>query len=201
MPAILKDSCSSAWLSVAADRRRMYVTEKVSGLTHSYHPEARAWYGPYYLRPDSSVYYSVIAFSGHRLILVGLIGSSENFESLKLWEVSSDLQDIDEIAEIPAELGEKLKDQYTGVPSITVRAAGNFVYMHSPERPENVVWCEVAARGGRSEWGWGRNAAIGEKNWLERMVFTCASVGVAELETAVAAGNRRFRVKETPSSI
>lgn len=198
MPAILKDSSASTWLSVAADSRRMYVTEKVSGVTYSYDPEVQAWNGPYDLRPDRSVYYSVLGFSGDQLILVGLTGSAENFKSLKLWGISSDLGEFEEIAEIPAELGENLKDEYSGVHSIAICAAGDLVYIHSPERPGNVVWCEVAARGCRSKWGSVKNAALTEANWMERMVFTCARVGVAELETAVAAGNRRFQVKETP---
>lgn len=197
MPAILKDSNASVWLSVAADRRRMYVTEKASGVTYSYDPEAQAWCGPYDLKPDQNVYYSVLVFSGDQLILVGLTGSAENFKSLKLWEISSDLSESEEIAEIPAELGEGLKDECSGVYSIAICAAGNFIYIHSPARPENVVWCELAARS-KCRWGSVRNAALTDAHRMERMLFTCASVGVAELEAAMAAGNRRFQVKESP---
>lgn len=198
MPAILKDSSASLWISVAANDHRMYLTEKVSGVTYSYDPEVQVWSGPYDLRPDGCVYYSVIGFAGDRLILVGLIGSTEEFKSLKLWGIGPDHRQLEEITEIPAELGEMLKDECTGVPSIVICTAGDFVYMLSPGRPENVVWCEVAAAGGeQSKWGSVGNAALTDASWMERMVFTCASIGVAELETAVAAGSLRFRVKET----
>ncbi|KAK4779984.1 hypothetical protein SAY87_016090 [Trapa incisa] len=199
MPSILKDSSASTWLSVAVDQSRMYVMEKGSGVTYSYDPERQEWSGPYDLKPDESVYHSVIVFSGDKLILVGLTGSAENFKSLKLWGVRSDLQEVEEIAEIPAELGEDLKGQCSGVPSIAVCAGSDFMYIHSPSRPENVVWYDMAAATdgvdcrSKCEWGSVRNAAM---TGMERMVFTCASVGVAELEAALAAGNRRFKVKE-----
>ncbi|KAL6991437.1 hypothetical protein U1Q18_009549 [Sarracenia purpurea var. burkii] len=60
MPAVLKDSSASTWLSIASDDQKMFVTEKHSGATHTFNPETKTWCGPYDMRPDPSTFHSVI---------------------------------------------------------------------------------------------------------------------------------------------
>ncbi|BBN69120.1 Kelch repeat-containing F-box family protein [Prunus dulcis] len=110
MPAILKDSAASTWLSVAVDDSKMYVTEKISGVTYSFDPNSKAWFGPYDLRPDGSVFISVIGFANGRLILVGAVGNAENLKGVKVWEVKGALLERKEmIGEMPAEMVEMVK--------------------------------------------------------------------------------------------
>ncbi|XP_054824711.1 F-box/kelch-repeat protein At1g23390-like [Prosopis cineraria] len=71
MPAILKGSATSTWLSVAVVGHRMHVTEKISGVTHTFHPETNTWQGPYDLRPDQSVYSIVNGTLRDRVIVAG----------------------------------------------------------------------------------------------------------------------------------
>ncbi|GMN41575.1 hypothetical protein TIFTF001_010802 [Ficus carica] len=78
LPAMLKDSAASKWLSVAVHGGEMYVTEKSSGVTYSFDPNSKAWRGPYDLCPDQDVFYSVIEFAGRNLVAVGVEGSPEN---------------------------------------------------------------------------------------------------------------------------
>ncbi|KAJ1404916.1 Kelch-type beta propeller [Sesbania bispinosa] len=59
MPAILKESTASTWLSVTVAGGRMHVTEKNSGVTYTFDCDTKTWQGPYDLRPDESVFYCV----------------------------------------------------------------------------------------------------------------------------------------------
>ncbi|XP_059656165.1 F-box/kelch-repeat protein At1g23390 [Cornus florida] len=192
MPAVLKDSAASTWLSIAANDRNLFVTEKYSGMTHTYDPETKTWCGPYDLRPEPCIFYSVIAFSDDRLILIGLIGDGDSL-GVKLWEVDSDTFNCKEIGEMPLCLIEKLKMEIFQVSSIGVCLAGNIAYIYNPSEVEEIVMCELVAGGCR--WRSVRNVVASDRNWMERFVFTCSDVGIDDVNRALRSENLRFAMK------
>ncbi|KAI6694850.1 hypothetical protein NL676_022560 [Syzygium grande] len=197
MPAPLKDSSASAWLSVAADCRRMYVMEKLTGVTHAFDPEAGAWLGPYDLRPDHNVFYSVIGFAGDRLVMAGLLGNSEDVKGVKLWgSMAVGADELEEICEMPEELVKELKDDNHCVSSIGMCSRGDFVYVYSNSKPEIVFWCEREDESGAWRWGTVPDAAARGRSLGQRVAYTCSEVGIRELREAAAAGNGRFAVMD-----
>ncbi|CAK9182764.1 unnamed protein product [Ilex paraguariensis] len=195
MPFVLRDSAASTWLSVAADNQRLFVTEKYSGTTHVFNPNSKTWYGPYDLRPDHLISYSIIGFSAGHLILIGLIGDVERVERVKVWEVNSDNFGCEEITEMPSPLVEKLKRENFHVSSINVCMAGNFLYIYNASEVEEVFVCEFEERESGCRWGCVGNVVGNERNCMERMVFTCSEVGIDDLQRAMRSENRRFVVK------
>ncbi|KAI3435201.1 F-box domain-containing protein [Psidium guajava] len=197
MPAPLKDSSASVWLSVAADRRRMYAMEKLTGATHAFDPEVGAWRGPYDLRPDRDAFYSVIGFAGDRLVVLGLLGNSEDVKGVKLWgSIGVGADKLEEICEMPEELVKELKDDNCCVSSISMCSRGDFVFVYSNSKPEIVFWCEREDESGVWRWGTARDAAARGRNLGQRVAYTCAEVGIRELREAAATGNGRFVVME-----
>ncbi|KAL3751758.1 hypothetical protein ACJRO7_012570 [Eucalyptus globulus] len=197
MPALLKDRSASAGLSVAADEERMYVTDKLSGVTHSYDPEADAWEGPHDLRPRGDVFCCVVGCAGGRLILVGLLGSEENVKGVRAWEVERGTWRTREIGEMPPEMVGKMKGERFCASSMSVCCAGDFVYLSRDSDPGTAVWCEV---GGDGDCRWGRAespAATGRRGPAERVVFTCADVGMSELDRALGSGDPRDVIRST----
>lgn len=197
MPALLKDRSASAWLSVAADEERMYVTEKLSGVTHSYEPEADAWHGPYDLRPHGDAYCWVIGCAGGRLILVGLLGSEENVKGVRAWEVERGTWKAREIGEMPPEMVAKMKGERFCASSMSVCCAGDFLYLNRDSDPGTAVWCKVVGEG---DCRWGRAespAASGVRGQAERVVFTCADVGMRELNRALSPGDPKSVIRST----
>uniref|UniRef100_A0A5B7BR17 F-box domain-containing protein n=1 Tax=Davidia involucrata TaxID=16924 RepID=A0A5B7BR17_DAVIN len=193
MPAVLKDSAASTWLSVASNNHKLFVTEKHSGVTHVFDPETKTWYGPYHLRPDKKVFFSVIAFSSDRLVLVGLVGESDNVESVKLWEMDCETFQCREIGEMPLTLLEKLKSGFQ-LSSISVCLTGKFMYIHNPSDVKEVFVCEFI--NGGCKWGSVRNAVANDRTKIaERFVFTCSEVGIDDVKMALRSENRRFAMK------
>lgn len=190
MPANLKDSSTSTWLSVATNNIKLFVTEKQSGVTHTFDPDTKTWCGPFDLRPDPRICYSVIAFCYDRLILIGLIGDVDDLKGVKMWGVNCDNFECDEIGEMPLEFVEKLQRENSWVYSIGVCAGGNMVYINNPEVAEEVIVCELGAGGCR--WGSVTNVVGVEMSRTERLVFTCSTVGIEDVEKAMRLG-RRFR--------
>ncbi|KAF8040785.1 hypothetical protein BT93_B2881 [Corymbia citriodora subsp. variegata] len=191
MPALLKDRSASAWLSVAADEEKMYVTEKLSGVTHCYDPEADAWHGPHDLRPHRDVYCCTIGCASGRLILVGLLGSEENVKGVRAWEVERGTWRAREIGEMPPEMVRKMKGGRFCASSVSVCCAGDFVYLTRDSDPGTAVWFEVG-RDGDCRWGRAESpAATGGWGQAERVVFTCANVGMSELNRALASSDPR----------
>ncbi|XP_071927697.1 F-box/kelch-repeat protein At1g23390-like [Coffea arabica] len=198
MPARLKDSAASTWLSVAATPEKLFVMEKHSGATYWFDLDSNDWSKQFDIRPDQRCFYSVIGCVKERLILVGLIGDVENVEKVKVWEVGcdSDSGSFDrcmETGEMPRLFVEKLESETFGISSINICLAGSFVYIYNPEKVEEVVACELI-KGGGCNWGSVHNAVSGGVCGMERVVFTCADVKVEELERALGAENRRFEV-------
>ncbi|XP_057486389.1 F-box/kelch-repeat protein At1g23390-like [Actinidia eriantha] len=189
MPSILKDSSSSTWLSVASDDRKLFVTEKHSGVTHTFDPETRTWSRPCHLRPDPSTFYSVIAFSDGRLILIGMIGDVEIVTGIKLWRVKDcEGFECEEIGEMPLKFLEKLKNESFQFSSIGVCFAGNVVNIYNPSTAEEVVVCEFVD--GCCRWWSVRNVVASDG----RMVFTSSKVGIEDVRKVLRSENRRFRL-------
>ncbi|GFZ00068.1 Kelch repeat-containing F-box family protein [Actinidia rufa] len=194
MPFTLKESSSSTWLSIASDDRKLFVTEKHSGVTHAFDPESRTWSRPYDLRPDPSIFYSVIAFSDGRLILIGLIGDEENVSGVKLWEVSCESFECEEIGEMPLKFLGKLSESFQ-FSSIGVCFAGNVVNIYNPSMAEEVVMCEFV--GGGCRWWTVRNVVSGDR----RMVFTSLKVGIEDVHKSLRSDNRRFHLHGAESRV
>lgn len=198
LPARLKDTAASTWLSAAATSEKLFVMEKHSGATYWFDLDSSDWSKQCDLRPDQRCFYSVIGCVEERLILVGLIGDVENVKKVKVWEVGWDSKSESfdrcmEIGEMPGVLVEKLESETFGISSVNMCLAGSFVYIYNPEKVEEVVACELI-KGGGCNWGRVHNAVAGGRCGMERVVFTCADVKVEELQQAVRAESRRFEV-------
>ncbi|PRQ40978.1 putative F-box domain, kelch-type beta propeller [Rosa chinensis] len=190
MPAIFKDSSASTWLSVAADERRMYVTERCSAVTYSFDPESKKWFGPYDLRPNPTVFSSVIGFVNGRLVLAGVVGAAEDVKGVKLWEVevsddeSLELKEM--IGDMPETMVEKLKGERDCEPSFSMSYMGGMVCFHNGSDPSELILCELDNGGCR--WTSMRNDAVNDGTRMQRMVVTCANLGLPELHKAVQVG-------------
>ncbi|KAK7361796.1 hypothetical protein VNO77_03880 [Canavalia gladiata] len=201
MPAILKESAASTWLSVTVASDMMHVMEKSSGVTCSFDCSTMTWQGPYDLRPDQSVFCCVTGTVRGRLMIAGLMGDAENVKEVKLWEVEGKLGlrselEYEELGTMPKELMVKLMgdDDYGMVGSIAVNWIGNFLYVHNSMEPKEMVVCEVESSGG-CKWGSLRNVAVNDTTRLGRMVFCGGNVGLEYLQSAVAE-NCRFVEKD-----
>nr|KYP66147.1 F-box/kelch-repeat protein At1g23390 family [Cajanus cajan] len=143
MPALLKGSTASSWLSVAVAGGMMHVTEKFSGVTYSFDPVMKNWRGPFDLRPDESVCYCVTGTLAER----------------KLWEVRGGLgSGMEEVAEMPKEMVRRLMGG-SELGSVEVTWIGDFVYVRNTSLAEEFVVCEFID-GVRSEWRSVTNAAV-----------------------------------------
>lgn len=200
MPVALKDSAAATWLSIAANTKKLYAMEKVSGITYSFDPSSKVWSGPFDLhhRDDQNIYFSVIGiFLDDRLIMVGLLGNSENLRDVKVWELKGEsFEFCKEIGVMPEELVEKLKGENTSLGSIKMCSAADVLYIYNPEEPEEMVVCEInGGEGVVSRWGILKNAAVNDWSRVaERMVVTCADVGLGDLGKAVGSGKGSFSI-------
>ncbi|KAL4302588.1 hypothetical protein GQ457_10G025750 [Hibiscus cannabinus] len=196
MPATLKDSAASTWLSVAANTKTIFMTEQMSGVTHSFNPDSRTWCGPFDLRPDRNIYFSVIAFHGSSLIMLALLGDPGNTTDVKVWELTGESLELSkEIGVMPEELTEKLKGEDTGFSSIIVNSIAGFFYMYNPGQPGELAVLEIGDEG-RCWWGSVKNAAVSDRNRVaERVVLTCSDVGLGDIGRAVASGNEIVTLK------
>ncbi|KAM5566975.1 F-box/kelch-repeat protein [Rosa sericea] len=192
MPAIFKDSSASTWLSVATDEGRMYVTEKCSAVTYSFDPESKKWFGPYDLRPNPTVFSSVIGFVNGRLVLAGVVGEAEDVKGVKLWEVEVEVDDDESlelkemIGDMPEMMVEKLKGESDCEPSISMSCMGGLVCFHNGSDPRELILCELENGGCR--WTSIRNDSVNDGTRMQRMVVTCANLGLPELQKAVQVG-------------
>ncbi|KAL2925441.1 hypothetical protein RDABS01_015706 [Bienertia sinuspersici] len=195
MPTILKDSAASTWLSVASNEHTMYVTEKASGITYSFSPETKTWFGPYHLRPEPNVYFSTTAFAGEELILAGLIGQPGDVKNLKIWKINPETTEFYEIGEIPHELLEKLKGKNSHIlSSIALLAMENYIYIYKSSDPEEIILCEFDE--GECKWENVQNLALNDDNKIcKKMVMSCGRVGIADLHMAMNSKNLKFIAK------
>ncbi|KAJ7953587.1 F-box/kelch-repeat protein [Quillaja saponaria] len=201
IPSILRDSPSSTWLSVAVKEHRMHVTEKKTGVTFSFEPKTKIWYGPYDLLSDHSVYSCVIgSLNNNRLIMAGVMGDAENVKSVKLWELRGELELTRkelEFGEMPKEMVEILKGESCWVPSIAMSSMGDFAYIQNPWQPEELVVCEIV--NGACKWGSLRNVVVNDRSRItQRLVVTCSNVGMLDLKMAMMSDkHRRFSLKDS----
>lgn len=186
MPGSLRDSAASSWLSIAVAEEKLIVADRVTGETHWFDPEMKSWTGPFHLRTGQPVSsYNIGCTNNNSLILVGLC-RTENVERVKIWSVAGEDFECEEIGEMPWEYVEKLRSESSGKCSIHVRAGGSIVYVYNDMWDvEEVVACELVAGGGCRWWSV-RNAVVPERT-ADRMVFTCAEVGVDELQRVTRA--------------
>ncbi|XP_002525399.2 F-box/kelch-repeat protein At1g23390 [Ricinus communis] len=195
MPAFFKDSASSMWLSTAVQGNKMYVVVKSTGVAYWFDPEAKSWSGPYSLCPDTNVSCCCIGFANGRLILTGLTGDNEGtVSSVRLWELNSESMELcKEMGEMPSLLVEKLRGE---ILSTVVNVMGDFVFVISTSALDEVLLCELG--GACNSWSSVRNAVVNDKCRLsQRLVFTCANVGLVDLHRATAANGRRFSIVES----
>lgn len=196
MPLDFEGSASSTWQSVAVDSENIYIMEKHSGVMHSFDPQNKTWRGPYDLRSDPNVFFSVITFANSRLILAGLLTGG-----VKLWEVlnyDEPLKEFKEIGEMPTSEFEKLKGNEAAdddLSAVAVASMEEFVYLYNESNPEEVVVCEINGEG-KCRWSSIKNVVVNdETRILDRFVFTCSKVGMADLQRAAIMENRSFNVK------
>ncbi|CAI9275111.1 unnamed protein product [Lactuca saligna] len=194
MPEFFNGSAASLWLSVASVDPHLFVMEKTSGVTYSFNPNNNTWSGPYDLRPDHRIFYSVIGFSNDRLIVIGMLGDAEDVDGLKFWEVNCESFEINEIGEMPANLLENLKSHDSQISSIDVSMVGNAAYVYISSRAEEVFMCEFIDGGGCS-WRSVANTSANGRSIMDKLVFTCSKIGIEELQRATRSGNRKFVVK------
>ncbi|CAI8587574.1 unnamed protein product [Vicia faba] len=192
MPATLKSASASTWISVAVVGETMYMTEKNSGLTYSFNPITMNWEGPYDLRPDESVFYSVTGLLSEKLTVAGLVGEPGNVREIILWAVKEELgSGMEEIGSMPKEMVEKLKgDSEFG--SVEVVWVGNFVYLRNTLVLDELVVCEVV-NGNMCEWRSVKNAAVDSGT---RMVFCGGDVRMEDLQRAVSFGEQTICMKQ-----
>ncbi|XVE85106.1 hypothetical protein DITRI_Ditri17bG0065400 [Diplodiscus trichospermus] len=195
MPAILKESAASMWLSVAANTKKLYAMEQVSGVTYSFDPSSRIWSGPFDLRHDQSNYFSVIGISGDSLIMVALLGNSDDVKDVKVWEVKGESFELcKEIGLMPKELVEKLKGEQTILSSIKISLMEDVLYIYNPEEPEELVVCDFNGKG-VCWWGSLKNEAVSDRSRVaERMVLTRADVGFGDIGKAVGSRKGSFSI-------
>ncbi|XP_047321074.1 F-box/kelch-repeat protein At1g23390-like [Impatiens glandulifera] len=196
IPIGLKESGSSTWLSTATDGRRLFVTEKESGLMHVFDPETKIWSPPYYLPRDPTVFSSIITFTGDKLFLIGLIGERGNMEKLKIWSLNLESLEIEEeIGEMPKEMMEEIRRDGFQAYSLSVSSAENWVFIYNSSQIKGVYICEVVSSGGGGGKGcrWMRENNIATAGKDNRMVVTSSKVGIHDIGKALdlMAGNRK----------
>jgi len=192
MPMILKTSSASSWLSVAVVGETMLVTEKNSGVTYTFNTKKMKWEGPYNLRPDESVFYTVAGTISEKLTVAGLVGEAGNVREVKLWAVKEEIgSGMEEIGSMPKEMVEKLKgdSEFGSVEAIWV---GNLVYLRNTLVLDELVVCEVV-NGSLCEWMSVKNAAV---DGGTRMVFCGGDVKMEDLHKAVMSEKQTFCMKQ-----
>lgn len=195
MPAALGKSAASTWISMAADNDKMFVMEKSSGVTHSFDPDSKIWCGPFNLRPDSGIYFSLIGFCGERLIMAGLIGDPEKVTDLKLYEISGEeLEFCREIGVMPNGILKKMIGDGLRVSSIGMCSTGDFLFLHNLEDPGEVVVCEFSGEGVCWWWSIKNSVDSDERRVAERMMLTCSAVELGDMRRAFGSKRRSFTV-------
>nr|QNT17567.1 Kelch repeat F-box 3 protein [Salvia miltiorrhiza] len=193
MPPTLKDSAAAAWLSAAATVEKLLLVEKQTGLTHWFDPISNSWSGPIVLKPSQPVRSCHVSFSSSSgLIMIGIC-PIENKETVKLWRIGENDFSFEEIGEMPEECVAGLKSDSVDF-SIDVRVASNLVYVYNSPAAEEVVACEITTGGGGCRWWKVRNVVARDGMILNTSVFTCAEVGIGDLQRAITAKSWQFEV-------
>ncbi|CAI0405232.1 unnamed protein product [Linum tenue] len=198
MPAIFKDSAASTWLTIAVGSDRMYVAERSTGVGYTFDPDTAVWSGPYDVRPGGSAS-SALGIVNGRLVLVGLIGDGANqkVKGLKLWELDGETMECGrEIGELPADFLKELEPDFAGLSSVNVNFKGDFLFVTNNSAPERVIVGEFDD-GGRCGWSSVRNSVVNDDVRLSStVVYTCADVGLGDLQRATVSAGWRFSLKD-----
>ncbi|KAL8035839.1 hypothetical protein ABFX02_12G122000 [Erythranthe guttata] len=193
MPGNLRDTSASIWLSVAATDEKLIVAVKESGSIYWFDPVVKTWSDAFKLSPGQPVQSYNIGYTNNTLILVGL-WEIQNVARVKVWRVGEENFECEEIGEMPSAYVEKLRSESFGYCSLNIRVAGSTVYVYNNTwGVEEVVACELIPDGGCRWWSV-NNVVAREERIGERLVFTCAEVGIDELGRVMRAENRRFEV-------
>ncbi|XP_042499858.1 F-box/kelch-repeat protein At1g23390-like [Macadamia integrifolia] len=205
MPFLFLDSATSNWISTAVTDNKLYLLEKRSRLFCSFDSETKKWgttfhlkliSNPNYINPPVAVFESTIGFVDGRLILVGLMGETEDFRGLGLWEVDQDTCECRPIGEMPPEMVEKLRNANSPLSTTRVSIEGGSIYIYDPRNPEKIFFCELNE--GICRWGYAVNPMVNDRNFrMQRFVFTSCRVGMGDLHKAVATESRTFTVVES----
>ncbi|KAI3920940.1 hypothetical protein MKW98_027650 [Papaver atlanticum] len=202
LPVALRNSAAASWLSVDVQDHKMYLLDKQSGKLCWFDTNAKIWSegsGTLTLHPDPSIYFSVFGFAGERLILVGLMGDSENAKSLGIWEVNCNGFDSKEIGKMPPVMFEKLKNVNPILSSIDISLAENFVYIYDSSNPRDIFFLDLTA--GACEWGSVRSSFLNDRVLMNMFTFTCSKVGLSDLRKAFTFGSRRFSVQSAEKNV
>ncbi|KAF5198831.1 F-box/kelch-repeat protein [Thalictrum thalictroides] len=191
MPNFYKDSASTTWLSVAVSDKKMFLLEKSSGTFCTFDPEMKLWGDTFALKPNGSIFFSLIGFSNNRLLLIGLIGNTENVESLKIWEVNCDTFICNEVGEMPSKMLEKFIDSCSSPSSINISMAEDMIYIYNSENPKVIIHCEIS-KCSSCYWGTIQNSIVNDQNEMHRFTFTCSRVGINDLQKAFGLLGTRF---------
>ncbi|KAF2292771.1 hypothetical protein GH714_028089 [Hevea brasiliensis] len=143
----------------------------------------------------------IVAVVGHRVIVAG---GACDFEDDPLAVEMYDLKTRtwDTCESLPAHFKDSAASTWLSMQSqITkfINVMGDFVYISKTSAPEEVVFCEFSD--GACRWSSVRNAVVNDQCRLtERLVFTCANVGLGDLQRAIVAriGNSLY-FEETES--
>ncbi|KAJ4959868.1 hypothetical protein NE237_019778 [Protea cynaroides] len=202
MPDLFKDSATCNWLSTAATESRLYLLENRSRLICSFDAETKTW-GPMSdlnlisnlenMDAPDPVFQSTIGFADDRLVVVGLVGKTEDLQGVGVWEVDQDTYQCRSIGEMPPEMVEILRKANSPLSTMRVSTEGGYIYIFDPRNPEQIFFCELSE--GMCQWGHSVNPMVNKGNCMNRFVFSCSRVGMGDLEKAVASGNRRFTVE------
>ncbi|RZC57004.1 hypothetical protein C5167_015848 [Papaver somniferum] len=196
LPVVLRNAAAASWLSVAVLGHKMYLLDKHSGTLCSFDANKKIWSeicSTLSLHPNPSIYFSVFGFAGERLILVGLMGDSEDPKSLGIWEVDINGFDCEEIGKMPQEIFERLKSVNPMLSSIDVSLAENFIYMYHSSSPGNIFFLDLNV--GACEWGSVRSSFLDDRVLMDMFVFTCSKVGLNDLRKAFTLASGNFSVQ------
>ncbi|PIA61849.1 hypothetical protein AQUCO_00200089v1 [Aquilegia coerulea] len=183
MPNFYKDSASTTWLSIAVSNEKMFLLEKSSGTLCTFDPNIKSWGDIFDLKPNDSIFLSLIGFSNNRLLLIGLIGNTENVESLKIWEVNCDTFVCKEVGEMPSKMLEGLIDSCSSPSSINISMAEDMIYIYNSENPNVIIHCEIS-KCSSCYWGSIQNSIVNDQYQMHRFTFTCSKVGINDLQKA-----------------
>ncbi|CAN6725542.1 unnamed protein product [Malus baccata var. baccata] len=180
MPAILKDSAASTWLSVAIDDSKMYVMDKNTGLTYTFDPDSKTCCGPYDLCPDATVFGAMTGFANGHFILVEAVRIAVNLKTVKMWEVNGvSLECKKLIGEMPPAMVEKLKGETNWTGTVSMSCKRDIVCLHNTWSWEELILCELVDGGCRR--GSVRNTVVNDGTRMQKLVMTCSNVGLPDL--------------------